>query len=301
MKRGEGMKLTKILFPILFLSVSLVFAKNWTPYEISTALPYQETLIGDYVPIVIDTSYRGTVYVYFPSDYRPSRKGFDVLVHFHTSPWLIEQEFAKAGRKAVIVTINFPGLSGVYSGPFQKDTTLFRYILNQTISITTAKFHHTKPHIRHLAISSFSAGYGAVGVLLKQPEYYNEINEVLLVDSLHASIKDTTSREVVTKNLDAFVPLVKDAVKRKKTFVSTHSSILPATYAGTPETNAYLISVAGGKPTLFSVDTASIGKLYLKFDKGNFHVRGYTGDNGAAHLAQVRAIKYWYEALKIGK
>jgi hypothetical protein len=295
------MRYVKFLLPILFLCASLTVAKSWTPYELSSTIPYQETLIGDYVPIDIDTAYRGTLYVYFPEYYKPGKQGFDVLVHFHTQPWLIEQEFAKSGKKAIIVTINFPGLSALYRVPFQTDTTLFKYVLNQTVSIVTTKYPHTKPHIRHLSISSFSAGYSAVRELVKQPEYYKKIEEILLVDSLYAGVEDTISRKVVPADVDPFVPFVKDAIKKKKTFVSVYCSLLPETYAGTPETNAYLIEAVKGQPKTYNVDTSTSGVLRLQFDRGNFHVRGYTGVTGESHGTMVRAIKNWYDALSIGK
>lgn len=295
------MRFAKILFPVLFLGVSMVIADSWTLKVLPDKAPYKETLIGEYVPLDIDTSNYGVGMIYFPPDYKPGKKGFDLLIHFHTSPWLIEQEFAKTGRKAVIVTINYNGLSAVYRIPFQTDTTLFQKILDQTVAAVKTKYPHANPKIHRLALSSFSAGYGAIREILKQPVYYKKINEVVLADSLYAGFTDTTARVVDAKDVASFVPFVKDAVKGKKRFISVHSSYLPPDYAGTPETNAYLISIAGGKAKYFSVDTSTTGFLYQKFDKGDFHVRGYTGTIAISHMSQVYAIKNWYEGLEIGK
>ena len=288
---------------LLVLLCGLAGAREWTPITLPEQIPSKDTIAGDTIALAMDSSDRGTGFVFIPEGYIPSRKGMDILVHLHTAPWLIRQEFLKTGKKAVIVTVQYPGLSAAYSGPFSRNTVLFSNILQQTVSIVTAKYPGSKPKIRRLAVSSFSAGYGAVREILKQPENYQQIQEVLLIDSLHTSIKDTTSRELETEYLYPFVKLAKDAAKGKKTFISTHSAIIPNNYAGTPETNQYLIKQVGGITKMVIKDADKVintsGKIWLACDKRGFHVRGYSGIKAESHMSQVYAVQYWFQALKV--
>lgn len=302
------MKIKEILFIFFFLIPILVFAFPPAPKELSPETPQKQVLDGVFIPMVMDTSYRGTCTLYIPHGYKFGKQGFDLLIHFHTQDWLINQEFQKAGRKAIVAVINFPGLSDLYRIPFQTDTTLFQQVLDQIKNLIGNHYSKTKPRIHRLALSSFSAGYGAIREIIKQPAYYNQINDVLLVDSFYAGVVDTTSRDLEIEDVEPFAPMVRDAIKGKKTFVSTYCSLLPDTYAGTPETNRYLIAIASlsdksyPKTTPFyNSDSTTSGKLLLQYDKGNFHVRGYTGITGVSHMTQVWGIKNWYELLPIGK
>jgi hypothetical protein len=279
--------------------------KAWTPVELPMHLPARVEVEGILIPFALDTASTGKGEIFLPKDYHPDKRGLDILVHFHSPGWLIRQEMVKENRSAIVVSVNYPGLSSSYRIPFSEDTGLFKKILTDTLSVATAQYPGAPAKIRILTIASFSAGYGAVREILKSPEYYRQIREIILMDSLYAGIEDTTSRKLVEKDVEPFIPFLNDAVKGKKIFISSHSAQLPKTYAGTPETNHYLIKKAHGKTQVVINNPDEVinqsGKLWLTCDVNRFRVRGYSGQDILAHSGHLYAFRYWLRPCQIGK
>ncbi len=298
----------KALIVCLFwiLGIIPVVAREWTPLLLPDTRPVSlETVVrGENISLSFDSSFGGTVLLFIPEGYKPSPKGIDLVVHFHTNHNFVRQQFTVENRQALLLTVNFPGLSAAYRTPFQNDSTLWSHILSQAMD-SASQLHPEYPrHWRKIGLTSFSAGYGAVRELLKNPTIYSQIQEVVLIDSLHTGIKDTTRRELETEPMEPFVKLAKDAVKGKKLFITSHSAIIPETYAGTPETNQYLIQKVNGKARLVVTKPDEViqttGKIWLVYDKGRFHVRGYTGTQAISHLSQLWALRYWFRGMEIG-
>jgi len=305
--KTDILKISCLFFLVLGLTCFSQAAKEkaWTPIELPMHLPERVEVEGKLIPFALDTASTGKGEIFLPKDYHPDKRGLDILVHFHSPGWLIRQEMAKENRSAIVVSVNYPGLSSSYRIPFSEDTELFKKILADTISAATAQYPEAPPKIRILTLASFSAGYGAIREILKSPEYYRQTREIILMDSLYAGIEDTTSRKLVEKDVEPFIPFLKDAVKGKKTFISSHSAQLPETYAGTPETNQYLIKVAHGKTQVVINNPDEVmnqsGKLWLACDVNRFRVRGYTGQDILAHSGHLYAFRYWLRPCQIGK
>src|SRR5205823_1895192 len=104
--------------------------------------------------------------VFIPSTYyqRPGNVA-DVIVHFHGDPQTYWNNAQWANLNAIIVTVNYNGLSSAYSTPFSNSSnpTAFQSLLDQTL--TTVRAQSDIPDNLQwdkIAVSSFSAGYGAV-------------------------------------------------------------------------------------------------------------------------------------------
>jgi hypothetical protein len=67
----------------------------------------------------------------------------------------------------------------------------------------------------------------------------------------------------------------------------THSSIQPPGYASTTEVARYLVKKLGGREKAAKREDVLGLDLYARFDKGNFHVRGYSGDDKPDHCAHL--------------
>jgi hypothetical protein len=77
----------------------------------------------------------------------------------------------------------------------------------------------------------------------------------------------------------------------------SHSSIAPADFASTTESAHYLISTQGGKPQPVHRNDALGLELVEYFTRGNFHVRGYAGNDKADHCAQLGVLRDAFAAL----
>jgi hypothetical protein len=87
--------------------------------------------------------------------------------------------------------------------------------------------------------------------------------------------------------LEPFVAFAHAAASRQKLMFLSHSSIQPPGYASTTEVARYLIKKLGGREKAAKRDDVLGLEMYAKFDKGNFHVRGYSGDDKPDHCAHL--------------
>src|SRR6185369_5209772 len=87
----------------------------------------------------------------------------------------------------IIVTVNYSGLSSAYSTPFS-NSALFQSVLDQTLTKVRAE-SDIPDNLQWdtIAVSSFSAGYGAVRQILKSSTYQSEISSLLAADSMYAT------------------------------------------------------------------------------------------------------------------
>lgn len=211
---------------------------------------------------------------------------FDVVIHFHGHD-PARKGWVQVMSGVVLVGITLGVGSGVYENTF-RDPSAFDRLLK---SVETAMAEHAgRPaaHARRIALTSWSAGYGAVEEILRQPQHRAMIDSVILLDGLHCDYADGGDG-LVDVTLEPFVRFAHEAADGKKLMVVSHSSIIPPGYASTTETANFLINELGGRPRPAkprATDPMGL-ELISRFDKGGFHVRGYKGNAELDHCAQV--------------
>jgi hypothetical protein len=240
-----------------------------------------------------------------------------LLIHFHGASWLIEQHVARYLPRAALITVNLGAGSSAYRKPFEQADT-FRKLLRE------AGYElQTKHGWASITLSGFSAGYGAVREILRRPEYFALVNNVLLLDGMHASYSPegkllADGGTIQAADIDVFVNFARAAVagrktvigsqtlaglrtitnrgaaSGRKTFVVTHSEIVPGAYASTTECADYLLSQLSLKrnPKLVS---GPMGMQQLSaVDAGGFHLRGYAGNSAQDHVDFLHAMPAWF-------
>lgn len=209
---------------------------------------------------------------------------FDLIIHFHGHE-PIRKEFVKTAKGAVLVGIDLGIGSGAYQAPFSTPSTFTNLLAS--IEAAVAK-HAGRPtaKVRKLALSSWSAGYGAIEQILRQPAG-KKVDALILLDSVHSGYTDEQSHALKTDQLTPFVDFAKRAAKRQTFMFMSHSSIIPPGYASTTEVAEYVVQKVGGKPKKTNRHDVLGLDMIQRFDKGNFHVRGYTGDDKPDHCAHI--------------
>ncbi len=201
----------------------------------------------------------------------------------------IRRELALSGQHFALYTLTID-VGSSYAKLFS-GTKLMPAIVSEVEHALSE--HSDKPaHVRHLAVSAWSAGFTGVAAMLAQPEA-DRIDSVILIDGLHAA-RDPQSFEL---QLEPFLAYAKRAAAGERLFIVTHSSIDPVDYASTTETSHYLISTLGGRPQAVRRDDPLGLELVEYFSSGNFHVRGYAGNDKADHCAQLGLLRMAYAAL----
>jgi hypothetical protein len=225
-------------------------------------------------------------------------KPVSLIVHFHGAPWLIEQHVARYLPRAALITVQLGAGSSAYRRPFEQPE-LFRALMREAGQELTLKRGWSS-----VTLTGFSAGYGAVREILRRPEYFALVNNVLLLDGMHTSYSPegklvADGGTLDPSGLDVFVAFAREAVAGRKTFVFTHSEIFPSTYASTTECADYLLSQLNLKrhPELRQ---GPMGMQQLSaVDARGFHLRGYAGNSAPDHVDHLQAMPAWFRLLHV--
>ncbi|TWT77143.1 hypothetical protein Pla123a_25740 [Posidoniimonas polymericola] len=232
--------------------------------------------------------------LFVPNDYT-HRGDVDLLVHFHGDPQTVWNNAAYAKLNAVVVTVNYSGLSSAYSNPFS-DATLFQRLLDDALGRLAGQADFGRgADWGRLAVSSFSAGYGAVRQILSTQAYFGEIDSLLAADSLYATTAaDGTPLDSQMADYKAFAT---SAAGGDKTFVFTHSQVPTFTYESTAETGAELLQHLGLSARGSRASGLGTLQFYRHAQQDGFALWGATGSDGDAHLEHLRYIGEWLDDL----
>lgn len=213
---------------------------------------------------------------------------FDVMFHFHGHE-PVRKEWTQVMDGAVLVGIDLGIGSGPYASAFSAPDS-FKKLVESVEKAMADKTGKKNAHVRHVGLSGWSAGYGAVGEILGQAYGKKVVDTVILLDGLHSGYAGDSLNGA---QLLPFVEFAKEASARQKLMFVSHSSIIPPGYASTTETAKYLIEKVGGKPRKTKPRGADPMGLDLnaRFSKGSFHVRGYDGNDKMDHCAHIGLLR----------
>jgi hypothetical protein len=227
-----------------------------------------------------------------------SDKAVPLIIHFHGVSWLIEHHIAKHFPKAVLITVNLGSGSRVYGEPFSRPE-MFQNLIDEANKVLMLKKGWSS-----ITLVGFSAGYGAVRAILRHDQHFRQVNNVLLLDGIHASYVPEGKRladggVIKEDDLDPYVRFAKEAIAGQKQFLISHSEIFPGTYASTTECVDYLLSALGVKRQA-KLRNGPVGMQQTsEVDLKGFHVRGYAGNTGEDHGDQLQGMPKWLKVLKV--
>lgn len=229
--------------------------------------------------------------------------GVDVVFHFHAGQ-MAERQMKESGMNAVFVSCGYGIGSGAYANAFASPDRFGRMLDELVKSLETQTgAKKGSLHVRKLALTSWSAGFAAVGKILGVGRYYDMVDSVVLNDSLHSQYMDPNPKtasqgaeRVDLRMMRSFIRFAKDAVAQRKTMVITHSAIIPPDYASSTEATQALLT-AIDVPTRV-VDETTTGNwssavpmtLVKRADAGNLHVRGFKGRGPRDHFQHLYVI-----------
>jgi hypothetical protein len=221
-----------------------------------------------------------------------TNKPLPLIVHFHGAPWLIEYHVARHLPSSALITVQLGAGSRAYGTPFAQ-ANVFAALLDEA-----SRELKLKRGWSSITLSGFSAGYSAVRAILRHDENYKSVNNVLLLDGMHASYSPdgkllADGGSVNAADLDSFVKFARDAVAGRKSFVFTHSEIFPGTFASTTECADYLLKTLDleRKPVL---KPGPMGMQQLSVvRRGQLQVLGYAGNTAPDHIDHLHAMPAW--------
>lgn len=240
----------------------------------------------------------GTLYV--PPAFRPGDRPV-LIVHFHGAPWLMEHHVKTRLPHAALVIVQIGAGSRVYAEAFEKEgrlTGLIEEARSQASTISAGEVRFDS-----VALTAFSAGYGAVRSILQHPREYASVDAVLLADGLHAGYASeatgprTADLPVDESSLTPFIAFAHDAAAGRKRLIVTHSEIFPGTFASTTETADVLLRHLDLRRRRVLKD-GPIGMQNLSEAKrGKFVLLGFAGNSAPDHVDHFYAIGDFLNAL----
>jgi hypothetical protein len=266
----------------LWLSVGLALAFLGPAQEAGTTPP------GHRVELGIEGA---TLFV--PEGFRPGPGGVvDVVLHLHGARSAVEPALVDARWPAVLITFNRKGLSRVYAEPFS-DPALFPKLLDAARAALKNLRVADDPRIGRVVVSSFSAGFGGVRAMLRVPEHFARIDGLVMADSVYCGYTgDPKEHRVDPALMEGFRRFAVEAAAGRKTFLLTHSAVVPDGYASTGEVADFLIRAVGGTARSTYVRWAEGWVQTRTFSRGRFVVLGFEGTDGAGHLDHLRRIRW---------
>ena len=219
-----------------------------------------------------------------------------LTVHFHTAEWFVIQEHVRRGATHPLATFNLGEGSTVYRRAFEDGGRFGRVIdlVERELSFKAGA----------IEVSSFSAGYGAVREIIKQPKYFERICAIVLADSMYAALETNTIRRPLREHIEVWAPFARAAMKGDKTFVFTYSAVATEGYASSSECARALlasvkVSARTGVPNSSRAASDKDFPLLSQADAGNLHVWGYGGTNAQAHMTHPRHIAEVWRAVAL--
>jgi len=234
----------------------------------------------------------GEVELFVPSEALVSDT-VDVVVHFHGASWLVHQSVSYLRSNTVAAVVNLGSGSGVYHRSFT-DPEVFDSLLAGII-LELSGIHNSPVQINNVILTAFSAGHGAVRVILREDRHVEKIAAVLLMDGLHTSyVPEGTlpadGGEPDTTHLIAFARFARAAADGRKTFLITHSEIKPETYASTTETADWLVHTLGLQRTPMLRPGPRGMQQLSEVRSGGFVILGFAGNTAPDHIDHFHAM-----------
>jgi hypothetical protein len=222
-----------------------------------------------------------------------TRDDVDLVVHFHGVAWLPEQAVEQLGGHTVAAVVNLGAGSGAYHRAFA-DPVAFDSLLAGVGREASAAFGRAT-RIGQVTLVGFSAGHGAIRVILREPRHFARVGAVLLLDGMHTSyvpegIALAAGAALDTTNLVAFTEFARAAVRGEKRFVVTHSEIFPGTFASTTETADWLLGALGLRRTpVLRWGPRGMQQL-SEVRAGRFELLGFAGNSAPDHIDHFHAM-----------
>ena len=230
-----------------------------------------------------------------PHRFHPQTGKVNLVFHIHCAPSAAGRALLRSNVNAVMIGVHLGSFSSPYQNYFSNPDR-FHELLDQSMQILKKRYPKSQLKWGHICVTAFSGGYGGAREFMNCKEIYDQIDSLILLDCPHTSY--TEDRKVYPPQMEGFLRLAKDAIAGKKSFIMTHSEIVPGDYASTTECADYLIAQCNGKREPWT-GTNEMGMIRAsKFEAGQFKILGYKGDTGSEHMKHLHGMFLFLNQIK---
>lgn len=254
--------------------------------------------------------------MFLPKTFAPDPDGtYDLILHFHGNVNIVLGSVEHAGLNAVVAVVNWGIRSGPYREKFQVPDA-FEQLLAQIDAGVKTRGVET-PKLGRVALTSWSAGYGAIESILEHRRSpaagADPLDAIIAVDGVHAAFLDGDPKRLKERTLLAWVNAAKAAAKGGVMLSMTHSEIDPIEFASTQRSQLHVLEQLDEEPVAppvlrrpkhLALECAKIAVAQGKekhmvpirdLRLGNLRVQGFKGitkEDHIAHLTQMAAVVF---------
>lgn len=175
----------------------------------------------------------------------PASGRVPLCVHFQGGPTSAEENFVRMERPGVLIASTIQGLSSAFARPY-RDPRAFAALLAAGEQALGARAGRAV-QFTDLVVTFWSAGYGAVRELLRDPDHFARIEALVSADSIYADVVAAGVRAPRVEQMVDFARFAQAAARGEKTFVLAHGRYR-TDYASTAETAAFLCASVAARP-----------------------------------------------------
>ncbi|MEQ1634422.1 MAG: hypothetical protein ABL997_18720 [Planctomycetota bacterium] len=204
-----------------------------------------------------------------------------LFVHFQGGTKVAAENFVRMDRGGVLIASTLSGRSSAFSEPY-RDRSAFAALLAAGERELSA--HCGRPlRFGAIAITFFSAGYGAVRELLKDEEWRLRIDALVSADSIYAAVVADSVRAPRLDDIEGFVRFAQSAARGEKTFVLAHGRY-QTDYAATFETAALLRAAVAAELQPAGTTTERGIQIANEAHQGGFHCYEFAEATAGIHV-----------------
>ena len=222
----------------------------------------------------------------------------ELLTLFHGAVSVAQATADSAPVPTAVLAVSVGAGGTAYDGAFARDSAALWPALLAAAEEALARRRGAPVPVTRQRLAGFSAGYGAIRAILREPALAARVDGVLLLDGLHTGyLPDRTpvaeGGAVDTVPLLPFVAYAQRAVAGEVALFVSHSEVFPGTFASTTECAAWLLARAGvtRQPVLA---WGPVGMQQTSMARsGRLEVRGFAGNSAPDHLDHLHALPQW--------
>ncbi|EYF07900.1 Hypothetical protein CAP_6922 [Chondromyces apiculatus DSM 436] len=213
----------------------------------------------------------------------PPGTGYNLLVHFHGAE-PVRREVAPLDLGLVIAVVD----AGIRSSDYARAlrATSWKTLLGTIDHAVAESTGIPDLHPRRIAVSSWSAGSGAIPTILTADR---SPDALVLLDSLYAGYAPG-QHALVPGQLAPYLSLAQAATRGGPLLFLTHTTVPTVGYASTEETATFLLRQLGASAVLVTPNDGDPLRLVRMYDGGSLYMRGYAGATREDHCAQLRLL-----------
>lgn len=232
----------------------------------------------------------GTVVVSLPAAWTRRGPDLPVWLHLHGAPAVVEAQFASIGAPGILVNVTLPGLSKVYADRFAAPGALAE-LLAAVEAALRAEAPEPGWRLGELTVTSFSAGFGGVRQMLREPAAFDRITALVMADSIYCGYTgDPKDKQVDPALMEGFLRFARLAADGRKRMVISHSAQVPEGYASTTETADFLIRALGGRRVEEPAAWDGGLQLLSHYRMGGLEILGFAGVGPEDHMRHLRGL-----------